>query len=274
MKLCETLPADQNFKLYVDNFFTFLELQLLLKRQGILSTGTIRANRLWGCTLKTEKDLKKEGRGASDCSVDANSGMSVVRWYDSKAVQLSSTLSSLHPVSTVKRWDKKTRTYVDVPCPAIVNNYNQYMGGVDLFYMLMALYRTDHRSQKWYRRIFYWAIHLSVVNGWLLYRRHCEQKKSPRAQILSILQFTANISESLIKECNVPLTIQKKRGRPSRQGSIDAFDGERSECEGEDGSNSDVDHHQPKKRNFAQHDPATNVRNDDVGHFAEHAEPK
>ena len=106
-KLCETLPAGQNFKLYFDNFFTFLELHLMLKRQGILSTGTVRSNRLRGCPLKSEKDLNKSGRGASDCSVDANSGLSVVRWYDSKAVQLSSTLSSVDPISTVRRWDKK-----------------------------------------------------------------------------------------------------------------------------------------------------------------------
>ena len=102
VKLCETLPQNQNFKVYFDNFFTFLELQLMLKRQGIMSTGTVRSNRLRGCLLKTEKELKKEGRGSYDCAVDANSGLSVVRWFDSSAVQLSSTLTSVEPLSTVK----------------------------------------------------------------------------------------------------------------------------------------------------------------------------
>ncbi|KRY02628.1 hypothetical protein T12_15185 [Trichinella patagoniensis] len=46
------------------------------------------------------------------------------------------------------------KTLVDVSFPAIVNEYNKYMGGVDLARMLRALYPIDHRSRKWYRRIF------------------------------------------------------------------------------------------------------------------------
>ncbi|KRZ50836.1 hypothetical protein T02_6876 [Trichinella nativa] len=45
----------------------------------------------------------------------------------------------------------KEKTLVDVSCPAIVKEYNKYMGSVDLARMLRALYRIDHRSRKWYR---------------------------------------------------------------------------------------------------------------------------
>ena len=78
IKLCETLPKKANHIIYFDNYFNFLELQLALKSEGIWSVGTIRANRLRGCNLKTEKDLRKEGGGSSDSKVDANSGLAVV----------------------------------------------------------------------------------------------------------------------------------------------------------------------------------------------------
>ena len=107
-----------------------------------------------GSTLKSEKDLKKTGRGSVDMSVDANSGLAVVRWLDNSAVQLTSTHSALEPLSTIKRWDRKQHKYIDISCPAIVKEYNANMGGVDLFDMLMSLYKVDHRSPKWYRRIF------------------------------------------------------------------------------------------------------------------------
>jgi len=90
------------------------ELQLQLRSWGIWSVGTVRSNRLRGCTLKSERELRKVGRGATDIAVDANSGLVVVRWLDNSAVQLSSTHSELHPMSSVKRWDRKQHKYVSV----------------------------------------------------------------------------------------------------------------------------------------------------------------
>jgi len=52
-------------------------------------------------------------------------------------------------MSTIKRWDRLQRKYVDVSCPAIVEEYDEHMGGGDLFDMLMSLYRLHvARSQK------------------------------------------------------------------------------------------------------------------------------
>ncbi|KRX30423.1 PiggyBac transposable element-derived protein 3, partial [Trichinella murrelli] len=88
------------------------------------------------------------GRGAFHVCTTAENNLCIVRWHDSAVVDLSSTYVCTQPVC------KKEKTLVDVSCPAIVNEYNKYMGGVDLARMLRALYRIDHRSRKWYRRIF------------------------------------------------------------------------------------------------------------------------
>ena len=60
---------------FFDNWFTTLDLLLYLKQKGILACGTIRANRLKGCPLKENKEMKAEGRGSLDFMSDMNSGM-------------------------------------------------------------------------------------------------------------------------------------------------------------------------------------------------------
>ena len=58
----------------------------------------------------------------------------------------------MEPMTSVKRWDKKHHKYVNIPSPAIVKEYNEHMGGVDLFDMLSyRAYKVDHKSPKRYR---------------------------------------------------------------------------------------------------------------------------
>ena len=115
---------------------------LELKSLGIFTTATIRANRIAGCPLKYEEDLKKEGRGSSSYRSDANSGIVLVQWFDNKSVQLVSTYSSPVTSGTVKRWDQSSKRHILVPCPENVKDYNSAIGGVDLADMLIALYRS------------------------------------------------------------------------------------------------------------------------------------
>jgi hypothetical protein len=64
-------------------------MQIVLKERGILSVGTLRANRLRKRDLLSEKILKKKGRRSFDCKYDEKTGVSVVRWFDNRAVTLS-----------------------------------------------------------------------------------------------------------------------------------------------------------------------------------------
>ena len=80
--LSEGITKHQNFKLCFDHWFCTLPFCLELKSLGTLTTATIRANRIAGCLLKCEKDLKKKGRESSFYRSDANSGVVLVRWFD------------------------------------------------------------------------------------------------------------------------------------------------------------------------------------------------
>ena len=75
--------------------------------------------------LKSEKQLKKEGRGTSDCQVDERCNIAHVCWYDNKVVTLVSSYVAVESQDGARHWDKTKKDYGVVPQPAIVKEYNQ-----------------------------------------------------------------------------------------------------------------------------------------------------
>lgn len=200
IELVKSLPKTANFKLYFDNYFTTLKLMLLLHEKfQIHTTGTIRTNRLKNCPLESEANLRSQGRGSMDAVVDLNSNITVVRWLDNSTVTLASTYASIEPATTVRRWSRKEKKIVNVSCPFIVSEYNRSMGGVDLSDMLISLYAIDRKSKKWYMRVFYHLIGISISNSWLLYRRHLQQMYGSNSKFISLSQFIQSIAHALAR---------------------------------------------------------------------------
>ena len=115
VKLCETLPNGLNFILFMDNLFTGFELQVKLLQRQIHTVGTIRNNRLHGLRLKSDKDLRKEGRGAFVELRNDTTSLNIARWFDNRAVTLSSTCFSAQPVKSVSRRERKAKRQLSVP---------------------------------------------------------------------------------------------------------------------------------------------------------------
>lgn len=55
MRLCRVIPKNENFKVFFDNYCTFLPLLVYLKRQSIYSFGTVRRNRLKNVKLPSDE---------------------------------------------------------------------------------------------------------------------------------------------------------------------------------------------------------------------------
>ena len=73
------------------------------------------------------------------------------------------------PVGQCSRYDRKERQCIQLPRPASIEAYNQYMGGVDKADMMLLLYKTKCRTRKWYHCIFIHLLHLAVVNSCVIY---------------------------------------------------------------------------------------------------------
>lgn len=55
VRLARVIPKDRNHKLYVDNWFNSILLQIYMYNAGTLMLGTVRSNRLKNCSLSSKK---------------------------------------------------------------------------------------------------------------------------------------------------------------------------------------------------------------------------
>ncbi|XP_037275023.2 piggyBac transposable element-derived protein 3 [Rhipicephalus microplus] len=214
MRLVEGLPKQENFKLYFDNYFTSIPLLQELKEMGIWAIGTIRSNRLQGCPLKTDKVLKKEGRGSMDARVTRGGDVTVVRWQDNGIVNVASTFVGVGEAKTVKRWSESTKQHVDIPCPEIITKYNESMGGVDKMDFLLSLYPLKQRTRKWPVRVISHFTSFALVNSWQEYLTDANDNSIPRRKVQDFLAFQNNVGLALIMSHK---NGAKKRGRPSNE---------------------------------------------------------
>jgi hypothetical protein len=216
VRLTRPVPADMHYKVYFDNYFNSPAVQIALAKRGILDLGTVRSNRVPNCNLMSDIELKKRGRGSfvEKIAVVDNVSISAVRWFDNKSVNFLSTLVGSQPAGEVRRWSKQDKIHEQIPCPRIVNVYNQHMGGVDLLDSLIGLYRCRVRSKKWYHRIFTHLMDMTLVNAWLLYRRQMASSAVNVQKPLCLHDFKAAVAQALCS-AGKDMTSIKKRGRPA-----------------------------------------------------------
>ncbi|XP_052130530.1 piggyBac transposable element-derived protein 3-like isoform X2 [Frankliniella occidentalis] len=176
--LCKKIQKPRISGVCFDNYFTSIPLICGLKdRLGLVSIGTIRLNRTKGCPLPNDKDLTKQGRGTSVVQSTMDGQVAVVKWVDNKVVKIAGSWAGRDPQVEVLRWDKNAKKKITVPCPKLVRNYNKYMGGVDLFDMLMHLYKLPGRAKRWPFTMMSFLIDLSLVNAFLLHRADLREEE-------------------------------------------------------------------------------------------------
>ena len=105
LQLCSSLPDNRNYKVFADNYFSNFAMVSELEQRGLHYVGTINSNRLHKAPLKSEKELKKEGRGAYHSVVETKNNLSLIRWFDNKCVTVISSYLGAQPVDYVQRYD-------------------------------------------------------------------------------------------------------------------------------------------------------------------------
>lgn len=185
-KLTETLTG-KNYHVYFDNYFTSVKLLEELAERNIYSCGTVRANRKGLPQLLQDKELS---RGQSDWAVNGRN-ISCVKWKDKRVVQI---LSSIHNPSKNIQVNRREKdgTLKEVYCPEPIKEYRRCMGCVDRADMLKSCYEIDRKSKKWWHRLFWHFVDVTVVNSYILYR------SSPNAEKLTMKFFRLRIISGLI----------------------------------------------------------------------------
>ena len=86
----------------------------------------MRANRKKTPVLKHDKDMK---RGEHDWF--SSNYLSAIMWMDHKSVILCSNYFNLKEKQQIERRVKGSKGNAKVICPSVIQEYNQFMGGVD-----------------------------------------------------------------------------------------------------------------------------------------------
>ena len=117
----------------------------------IYATGTVRANRKNMPVLKHDKEMKRGEHGWF-----SSNHLSAIKWMDNKSVILLSNYFNLKETQQIERRVKGLKDKVKVTCQSVIQEYNQFMGGVDLSDQMKVTYKVDRRSKFcFYLRVFF-----------------------------------------------------------------------------------------------------------------------
>lgn len=161
----------------VDNFFTSCSLLNNLHKKGIYACGTVRSTSkglpqfMKKARKNSTKNTKKVTMKRGEFQFKVKNGVAAVQWMDKKPVNFLSSAHTPRQTTTVLRRLQNGKR-VNVHCPAVVADYNKYMGGVDRFDQYRERYETGRKSIKWWFRILYFLLDMAVVNSFILWKMH------------------------------------------------------------------------------------------------------
>ena len=168
--------------IYFDNFFNSVQLEKDLQSDLIYACGTVRTNRKGlPADMKSDKDLPQ--RGDLDWRVSKD-GLVFLKWKDRKIVSFLSNYHNPLDICSVPRKEKDGSSK-DIPCPNIVRDYNAHMGYVDKMDMLKSIYEIDRKSKKWWHRVLWYFLDVSIVNSYILFKNRTESS-TPNLKVFRI----------------------------------------------------------------------------------------
>jgi hypothetical protein len=176
----------------MDNYFTSVPLFSELRACNFGAVGTTRPHKEFPDELvkiKTQYATKLEWNTLLATVVQ---DVLCLAWQDNNIVL---ALSNIHTVNRtedfrekVRRRPAKTSTngrivrhiFADEPTktlsiPCFIDDYNQYMGGVDLANQLREAYKTHRPTSRTWWPLFYWLIDVACINAYRLHVLHMEK---------------------------------------------------------------------------------------------------
>jgi hypothetical protein len=195
--------------IYVDRFYTSLDLLKLLAEKNLYITGTMLANRIpVGIRIaKTSTQFKQMSRGdAVKCKVRFRtaggqaSEAGLVCWHDRNMVYCLSNNSNNFEFDECSR--RGLGGIIQIPRPISIANYNKYMGSVDLADMRrLHCNSTTMGQNRWWLKLFFYLLDVGTSNALVLYNesvKRCLQQETTTHTPMSIVEFKMKLVEDLV----------------------------------------------------------------------------
>jgi hypothetical protein len=215
--LLKHLPLlHKHYVIYLDNYFTSIGLFQILRDQGIGACGTTRTNKNDFPPLI--RQLKERGIKTpwnTLCAIPKN-GVLCFLWQDNNIVTGLSTIHTVDKTADLiereRKRPSKTSTSAAIArapfgdsvkkklhIPVLIDDYNHYMGAVDIANQLRAEYVTHKPTFRSWWPLFYWILDAAVVNA---YRISCISRQEQKLPILKQLEFRKVLYQQLFEYVN------------------------------------------------------------------------
>ena len=168
-----------NLRVYMDRFYTSAEVFKLLHRKGVYAAGTCQSDRGFPKELA---ELSKSGTPVGGSKMEDKGSWRTMRaeaanltaytWHDSKVTNFISTMHDNRHETSVLRRDKAGDQHPR-PCPAVAEDYNLHMWGVDLMDQRVALHPMFRTHRKWWTRVLHWSWEVMLSNMFVLWAMCC-----------------------------------------------------------------------------------------------------
>lgn len=201
---------DKGHHAIMDNYYNSVPLTNKLLDRKTHTTGTLRSNRRGNPKEITTKKLQR-----GEHKWLRKGKVYVSKWKDKREVLMIT--SKFHP-EMIQTTNSYNQTKIK---PKEVSEYNLNMAGVDRSDQLTSYYSCPRKSIRWYKKVMFHLIDVTVVNSFLLYREITKSKMNllsfREAIIKGLLEISANVKDGrkLVKrgainnprECSKPSLI-------------------------------------------------------------------
>src|SRR6185312_3997359 len=182
--LVSQLPLNKSFNIYMDNFFSSINLFRHMRNNNFGACGTVRKNSAHFPKIH-KVDKKLDWDTLSGVVVD---DVLAVLWMDNGPVTMLTTIHEItgneNRVERVRRRPRETSTNATkvravfgtaskkaLPIPCIIDNYNHHMGGVDIADQLRGYYAVQLPVRRTWMPLFFWLLDTSIVNSYLIFKK-------------------------------------------------------------------------------------------------------
>ena len=200
--------------LFVDNFYSSPKLFIDLLEKEVYCTGTIRTNRKMFPKELIPNTKMKPG-SFRFASAEKPRELLAVYWRDRRDVYVMSTMHNTSASSVLKR-SKGSKEKQPIPCPTMIIDYNNYMGGVDLTDQYLSYYSmTTRRTLKWWKKVFWRLLDITIVNSWIIFRTNYPDSpiNSHKCFRLQLVEELVQPLLDLIASPNCPPHLHSGKGR-------------------------------------------------------------
>ncbi|KAJ8929133.1 hypothetical protein NQ314_018201 [Rhamnusium bicolor] len=153
-------------------------------------------------------------RGDSDWKITGD-GYVVLKWMGNKPVFFLGNFHNPRDTELVSR-KQNDGSSTQFSCLKLVKDYNKHLGYVDKSDMLKSCYEVDRKSKKWWHRIFWHFLDLTIVIAFIIFK---EGVNDNTGETLSLENFCLAVANSLIGVD----TSAPNRGRRNTEINVNTF---------------------------------------------------